>query len=150
MIETSPFLIAQRFVGTREVAGTMSNPLILAFLRLDTSWPDKDDVPWCSAFANFCCWLIRVARSKSLAARSWLAVGIAKTLEEAVVGFDVIILKRGVGEQPGSEVLNAPGHVGFFAGLDGDAVLVLGGNQSDSVSVARFPRSQVLGVRRLA
>jgi hypothetical protein len=39
--------------------------------------------------------------------------------------------------------------VGWFAGVDKGQVLVLGGNQGDQVSVASFPVSRVLGVRRL-
>lgn len=42
------------------------------------------------------------------------------------------------------------GHVGFFAGLDGASVKVLGGNQSNAVSIQNFPIASVLGVRRLA
>jgi hypothetical protein len=57
---------------------------------------------------------------------------------------------RGTGKQPGPDVTAAPGHVGLFAGLEGTHVLVLGGNQSNGVSVARFPVARVLGVRRLA
>jgi len=145
----SAFDLAQRFIGTAETAGVASNPLVLAMLRLDQAWPKGDDVPWCSAFVNFVAWLLRLPRSKSLTARSWLAVGSAIPLSQAVPGFDVVILKRGTGKQPGPSVLNAPGHVGFFAGVDKAGVLVLGGNQGDQVGVASFPVSQVLGVRRL-
>ena len=72
------------------------------------------------------------------------------TLAEAKAEFDVVVLKRGTGNQPGPEVTSgAPGHVGFFAGLERDRVLVLGGNQSNGVCVQSFPVSDVLGVRRL-
>lgn len=143
------FKLAERYVGMREVAGLHANPAILAMLTLDQPWPADDSVPWCSAFVNHIAWLLRLPRSKSLAARSWLAVGRPISLPEAEAGFDVVVLARGTGDQPGPEVLNAPGHVGLFAGLEGDSVLLLGGNQGDSVSVARFPASRVLGVRRL-
>ena len=59
------------------------------------------------------------------------------------------MLSRGVGAQPGPDVIAAPGHVGFFAGLDGAHVLLLAGNQGDAVTVAPFDRTRVLGVRRL-
>lgn len=150
-LNVTPFDIAQRFVGIRETAGTASNPLVLAMLRLDQSWPTEDAVPWCSAFLNFVCWLLRVPRSKSLAARSWLTVGRSVPLAEAKPGFDVVVLQRGAGKQPGPTVIQAPGHVGFYAGLseDGKSVLLLGGNQGDAVSVAQFPVGRVLGVRRI-
>ena len=142
--------IAARFIGLKEIPGSEDNPGILAMLRLDSSWPKNDEVAWCSAFVNYVAWLLRLPRSKNLLARSWLGVGQAIPIDDAIVGFDVVILKRGGGSQPGPEDTTAPGHVGFFAGLDGDLVAVLGGNQSDSVSVATFPISRVLGVRRLA
>lgn len=144
------FDIAQRFVGTTEVPGVSSNPLVLGMLRLDAQWPSGDDVAWCSAFANFVAWLLRLPRSKSLGARSWLTVGRPIALEQAEPGFDVVVFSRGKGKQPDASVIDAPGHVGFFAGVEGDSVLSLGGNQGDSVSVARFPKAHVLGVRRLA
>jgi hypothetical protein len=37
------------------------------------------------------------------------------------------------------------GHVGFYAGEDGSAFSVLGGNQSDRVSMARISRERLLG-----
>jgi uncharacterized protein (TIGR02594 family) len=145
------FDLAQRFVNMKEVAGPTSNPLVLGMLQLDDKWPKDDAVPWCSAFLNFITWLLRLPRSKSLAARSWLTVGQAIAIDSAMPGFDVVVLKRGGGAQPGPTVIKAPGHVGFFAGYDRTAktVQVLGGNQGDSVSVASFPVAQVLGVRRL-
>lgn len=150
-IEISAFDLAMRFVGTKEIPGVVSNPLILAMLKLDDSWPTGEEVPWCSAFVNFVAHLLRLPRSKSLAARSWLTVGTPIALSVAEPGFDVVVLRRGSGPaQPGPEDTKAPGHVGFFAGrTDMDNVMVLGGNQSDGVTVAPFPITKVLGVRRL-
>lgn len=166
-MQITAFDLAQRFVGLREIAGPVSNAHILAMLRLDNTWIEGDEVAWCSAFVNYVCWLLRLPRSKSLAARSWLGVGMSIALENAKPGYDVVVLKRGVGEQPGPEILAAPGHVGFFAGLEGAGsiritgdvlfnspdtrrVMILGGNQGDQVSVVPFPVARVLGVRRLA
>ena len=148
-IEVTAFSMAERFVGVKEVSGSASSPQVLAMLRLDAEWPEGDDVPWCSGFMNYVAWLLRLPRSKSLLARSWLGVGSSVTLEEAEAGFDVVILKRGGSAEPGPEVLDAPGHVGLFAGRDGEGILVLGGNQSDSVNVQIYPASRLLGIRRL-
>jgi uncharacterized protein (TIGR02594 family) len=148
-IQTSAFEIGQRFVGVREIPGKDDNPLILAMLKLDNEWPTGDEVPWCSAFLNFVAWLLRLPRSKDLRARSWLTVGKPIPLEEAQAGFDVVVLKRGTGDQPGPEVIDAPGHVGLFAGLTNGNVLLLGGNQNDRVTVSPYARDRVLGVRRL-
>jgi len=141
--------IAQRFIGVEEIEGAVSNPMILAMLRLDNKWPAGDEVPWCSAFCNWIAWLLRLPRSKSLAARSWLRVGKPIPLAQAELGFDVVILSRGSGSQPGPEVIAAPGHVGFYAGTEGGRVLLLAGNQGDMVNVSPFATNRVLGVRRL-
>lgn len=138
------FDLAQRFIGIKEVPGTGDNPAILAMLKLDGDWPEHDEVPWCSAFVNYVAWLLRLPRSKSLRARSWLEVGVPIELSEAKPEFDVVILNRG-GPQDAS-IIEAPGHVGFYAGPGH----LLGGNQGNSVSVAAFDPSRLLGVRRLA
>jgi uncharacterized protein (TIGR02594 family) len=137
--------LAERFVGTKEIAGAASNPLILAMLRLDDAWPDGDEVPWCAAFVNFICWQLRLPRSKSLAARSWLNVGRPVTVNQAIPGFDVVVLERGAG-----------GHVGFFTGFHYDPpldrlshVYLLGGNQANTVTIAPFSIDRVLGIRRV-
>lgn len=148
-LSTSAYELAQRFVGITEVPGATANPQIMTMLRLDTSWPEDDAVPWCAAFANYIAWLLRLPRSKSLRARSWLNVGEVIDLDAALPGFDVVIFKRGSGAQPGPDVIDAPGHVGFYAGVQGANVLVLGGNQSDSVNISPYPKKNLLGVRRL-
>jgi uncharacterized protein (TIGR02594 family) len=143
---------AQRFVGLAEVSGPKSNGFVswahsLCGLAADT----PDEVPWCSSFMNALAWMLRLPRSKSAAARSWLEVGTPIEVADARPGFDVVILKRGAGPQPGPEITRgASGHVGLFAGVDQSFVLVLGGNQGNAVSIARFPIASVLGVRRLS
>lgn len=143
------FDIAQRFVGLKEISGSVDNPQIMAMLKLDADWPEEDEVPWCSAFANYICWLCRLPRSKSLRARSWLTVGKGISHHQAEPG-DIVVFQRGKGPQPGPEVLEAPGHVGFYAGRSGDFIEVLGGNQSDTVKISRYPFARLLGVRRLS
>lgn len=140
--------LAQRFTGIKEVGGNVDNPQIMAMLKLDNEWPSEDEVPWCSAFANYICWLARLPRSKDLRARSWLNIGIGIQLDQAEPG-DIVVIKRGKGEQPGPENTTAQGHVGFYSGITGDLIEILGGNQSDTVKISRYPRSRLLGVRRL-
>jgi uncharacterized protein (TIGR02594 family) len=141
-MEITAFDLAQRYVGVEEVAGTVDNPVILAMLKLDDDWPQHDEVPWCAAFMNWIAWHLRLPRSKTLMARSWLNVGKPIALRQASPGFDVVVLWRGSPE-------GKSGHVGFYAGQEGDSVLLLGGNQSDAVNIAPYPKSRILGVRRL-
>jgi uncharacterized protein (TIGR02594 family) len=74
-------------------------------------------------------------------ARSWLNVGRVVSLEDAVCGFDIVIFERGID--------GVSGHVGFYAGMEGNNIQVLGGNQSDSVNISPYSKDKLLGVRRL-
>lgn len=147
----TPYQIALRYVGLREIAGAHDHPFIQWCFSLCTGfgYDTRDEVPWCSAFAQHPAWELHLPRSKSAAARSWLTTGIPIQIADARPGVDVAILKRGHGDQPGPEVLTAPGHVGYFAGWSAGQVLVLGGNQANGVSIAGFPIAQLLGLRRL-
>lgn len=127
----------------------MSNPLVLAMLQTDANWVEDDETAWCSAFATFVCKFLGLPRSHSLAARSWLLIGTSIPLTDARAENDVVILSRGKNPQ-GPSVLQAPGHVGFYAGQDASTVSILGGNQDDAVNIAPFPKSRILGIRRLA
>jgi len=149
-MRVTAFSIAQRFIGIREIADAGRNhPFIVwCFECCGFGLETSDEIPWCAAFANRVAWLLRLPRSKSARARSWLAVGQPVALDEATPGWDVVVVKQAAAD-PGPEVPVFRGHVGFFAGLEGDSVLILGGNQGDSVSIARFPVANVLGVRRL-
>lgn len=143
------FDIAERYIGQREIKGSVDNHTIMAMLKLDANWPSADEVPWCSAFLNQVAWLLRLPRSKSLLARSWLNVGRPVELWDADVGNDIVILKRAGDNEPGPEDTTAKGHAGFYAGQDDEFVYLLGGNQGDAVNVSGYPIERVLGVRRL-
>lgn len=166
--EITPFDIAMRFNGLTEIRGKMNDPIIMQMLNLDVDWPTADETPWCSAFMNYIIHLYNCISpmqknlprtgaitwtgvNKSLMARSWLHIGNETQLDRAYPGYDVVVLKRGAGNQPGPHVYDAPGHVGFFAGLTDDrkAVKVLGGNQSNMVRVSSYDTDRVLGVMHL-
>lgn len=150
----SAYDVALRFLGMKEAPGLASNPQILAMLKLDNEWASGDDVAWCGAFVSYVCWILGMPRSVKLSARSWLNVGVPIELADAKQGDDIVIFKRGTDPQPGPEVIDAPGHVAFFSAYmdtpQGSLVRVLGGNQSDAVTLGYWPANKVLGVRRLA
>jgi len=150
-IPMTPYNLALRFLGMKELPGHVHNPTIVAMCDLVDSGVHDDETPWCSAFVNYCNWLLGCQRSGSLRARSWLLVGTAIRLEAARPGFDVVILSRGVNAASAAEIA-APGHVGFFSGYNADkkTVSILGGNQGNEVSIAEYPIARVLGVRRLS
>lgn len=134
--------IARAETGVKEVPGAASHPRILEYLQCCDGVPAgaDDETPWCSAFANFCMSRAGLTGTRSLGARSWLKWGRAVELQEAQPG-DVVVLWR---EDPESW----KGHVGFYDGRDGQAILLLGGNQQNTVNVRPYPRERLLGVRR--
>lgn len=146
-IYVTPYTLGLRFLGVKEIAGMQSNPLILAWLKLDNAWPADDAVPWCSAFCSWMCWQLGVdIRSKSLAARSWAKVGTGIDLDDCEPGWDVVVVNRG-GPSDVNEA--GPGHVGFYHAHDAEFVTLLSGNISNGVNVSRHHRSDILAVRRL-
>lgn len=142
-MEITALRLAERFLGVKEFAGQKDHPLIVWWHSLCALGDAQhDEIPWCSSFANGVAWLLNLPRSKSAAARSWLAVGREiKDIRDAHPGFDVVVFSR--------EGSPTAGHVAFFVGLENGYVRVLGGNQADAVTYALFHQSQVLGVRRL-
>jgi len=151
--------LARRLLGEKEIPGARANPYLSWALRLaGMGETPSDEIANCSAFVFSICHLLDLPRPTPVMnparARSWLLIGQGIPLEQARPGFDLVVLKRGGGNQPGPEVLDAQGHVGFFAGASdaeviGHGVRVLGANQGDAVSYADFAEDRVLGVRRL-
>lgn len=135
---------AERYRGEiKEIPGSGHHPLIQWWHSLCAQGFDAaDEIPWCSSFVNGIAWDLRLPRSKSAAARSWLHVGEAVDLPHATAAYCVVVLKRGASP--------TAGHVGFYAGQDdaGDLRL-LGGNQSNQVTIGTFPIEDLLGIRRL-
>jgi uncharacterized protein (TIGR02594 family) len=139
----TPYELALRHIGQKEIPGSKDNPLIVTWLRKLGSWINHDETPWCAAFVNAMAREAGFEQTGKLNARSFLEVGQPVRLTEAKRG-DVVIFWR-----------NSPdsweGHVGFLESYDATTgkLRILGGNQSDSVSIATFTTHQLLGVRRL-
>lgn len=152
VLHVTPLELARHlFADVQEVPGEEDHPLIMAALRMVASWPAHDEVPWCSAMPYMVCVGLHLPRPAvdGLRARSWLTVGEPVELEAAEPGFDLVIFSRGPEPQPGPDVLDAPGHVGFYVASVASNILVWGGNQGNRASHALFPKDRVLGVRRL-
>ena len=100
---------------------------------------DPSKTPWCGDFVETCIRiglpeepLLGALDSNPYWARNWLLFGQeAKPITGAVLVFE-----RGSG-----------GHVGFAIGQDDTNFFLLGGNQSDAVTIARVAKSRLLGAR---
>jgi uncharacterized protein (TIGR02594 family) len=101
---------------------------------------EHDEVAWCAAFVGHCLEKAGIASTRRLNARSYLTWGEKVVrLEQAREG-DVVVFTRGSS--------TAQGHVAFFLKATGSQIEVLGGNQSDGVTIARYAKSRLLGIRR--
>jgi len=128
--------IAEKEIGIKEVSGSGANARILEYHAQTSLNASSDETPWCSAFA---CWVMKqagIAGTRSASARSWVNWGSSLTGPRYGA---VVVITRG----------NDPrlGHVGFVSRFDKDYVWLLAGNQTDSVSVVRFSRANVLAYR---
>jgi len=132
--------------GVKEIPGPGHEARIVLYHGATHLKATSDEVPWCSAFA---CWAVEhanVASPGSARARDWLDWGVGVSVVHPPIGA-VVVLSRGPG-QPGPEVRDAPGHVGFFWGHgEPGRLILLGGNQGDAVSLGNFPVHRILGVR---
>ena len=133
--------VARRELGEKEIPGAEDNPRILEYLAacpgLPDAMADNEDTPWCSAYVNWVFAQLEMRRTGRANARSWSQWGSGMT--KFSVGA-VVVLSRG--RNP------AKGHVGFYVGEDQTgAILLLAGNQGNSVSIAQKQKDQVVAVR---
>lgn len=130
---------ARRLIGTREEPGRGNNPEILDWAT-DKGIPyGSDDIPWCGLFVAHCITSTldrEPIPSAPLSARAWGRFGIPT---EPTPGAVMVFWRK----SPGSGL----GHVGFYAGQDGSAYRILGGNQSNSVSLTWIAQDRLVGAR---
>lgn len=128
--------IATSELGVREVLGEGVNPRVAQYLgstNLDRKAASDDSTPWCSGFVNWCVEKAGLVGTDSASARSWLDWGRPITMPRRGC---VSVFKRDGG-----------GHVGFYIGRTQTHIQVLGGNQSNMVSVAAYDALRLLGYR---
>ena len=124
-------------LGVAEGAGGTDNPRIVSYYdAVGRNDVRHDDVPWCAAFAGAMLARAGLSGTGSLLARSYLNWGEA--IEAARTGA-IAVLERG--GEPWA------GHVGFVVGEDQERIYLLGGNQSDAVTVEGFARSRLISFR---
>lgn len=141
MTEVHWLTIAKNLIGLTEIKGPQNSPEILALWR-DAGLPFTDDeTAWCAGFVGGCLARAGIAPSLSAAARSYTNWGID-------------VLFNGVTDIPKGSVVvfsrppdEHSGHVGFAVGYTDNAILVLGGNQKDSVCIVPISQSRLIAAR---
>ena len=136
------------------VANTVTPELLYAYSLIgkdenkDKIWlevtlgVDPVQTPWCAAFMNFVLSINGIPNPGSLLAKSYLNFGIE--VFEPKVG-DILVFDRGTEDWQG--------HVGWFMGteiINGEKIYhVLGGNQSNSVSIKTYSANKLISIRRI-
>lgn len=123
-------------IGTTETPGSKNNQTILNWAKecgVDKVY-NSDAIPWCGLYVAVV--IKRTGRdivNSPLWAKSW-----AKWGEESSTPSlgDILVFTRGTG-----------GHVGIYIAEDNDCYHVLGGNQSDAVTITRIKKIRCISVR---
>lgn len=128
--------------GIAEVDGPKSNPRLLEILqRHHPSASDDSTTAWCAIMIGELFDRLGLPKPEGyVSARSWLKTGKAVEITEAQPG-DLVIFSR-----PPS---TWQGHVAIYAWHNETHVMVYGGNQSNKVGFSAYPRTRVLGLRRI-
>ncbi|MDO4700687.1 MAG: TIGR02594 family protein [Moraxella sp.] len=139
----------RKLIGTTEIKGVKHNETVLAlwqsaFEATDQPIPavfKNDETAWCGGFVGGV--LADVGLGKHIPktfamARSWTKAGTK--LDKPAYGC-VVVFWRG-------NPKGASGHVGFVVGKDKFGnLMVLGGNQSDKVSIVPFAKTRAIAYR---
>lgn len=131
--------IARGYLNEREIPGPKHNPKIMELWNLIGAPYRDDETAWCGAFVGG---VLKQAGLKcptnAASSRSFLSLPVKLGLP--AYGSIVVFWR---GEPDGWQ-----GHVGFVVGRDAKSnLMVLGGNQSNKVSIQAFDTDRVLGYR---
>ncbi len=142
MAKEPAWLIAARAkLGTRETPGPANSGTIMGWAkRLGTKVLgiayNADSVPWCGVFVAACMQEAGLPTAPiAVRASAWSAYGQRLRFERLAPGA-ILVFQR-----PGG------GHVGFYVGEDATSYHVLGGNQSDAVTIMRIAKDRCVAAR---
>lgn len=136
-INKKAYYLAKKEIGISEINGDEANKRIIEYHSTTTLKSTSDEISWCSAFMNWCVLNAGGQPTFNALARSWLNWGI---MVNEPIESDIAILKRGNDQMYG--------HVGFYVEENETHIKLLGGNQSNKVCMAWYPKESVIGYRR--
>lgn len=131
-----PWLEAARLdLGLTEIHGAVTAPKISQWLMDLGAWWSDDETPWCGVACAHWMRTSSIEVPKAFyRAKAWESWGLALT--RPALGCVVTFTREG------------GGHVGLVAGVADDGrLIVIGGNQGDSVKFSLFDRSRVTSYR---
>jgi uncharacterized protein (TIGR02594 family) len=136
-----PLWIAEmaKYLGIVEVIKGQLNPVIAKMFAATHFPPEKlqPRTPWCSAALCAVMEALGIRSTRSAAALSWAEWGV----ESDCVPGSIAVFKHDHVDA------GATGHVSIVVGMDGDQILCLGANQSNSVRRSWYKKSSVLCYR---
>ena len=123
--------------GVKETIGEDDNPVILEWAKeCGIKGYQHDSIAWCGLFIALCAKRAgKKIPENPLWARNWAQWGESSPHE---LGAVMVFSRSGGG-----------GHVGLYVGEDKECYHVLGGNQSDSVSITRIRKERLLACRSM-
>jgi len=124
-------------LGVKEIPGAPANPRIVEYHKsttLDKKLAESDETPWCSSFTNWCMEQSGYKGTDSAWARSWAKYGDPLDIPKRGC---IAVFTRG----------SSNGHVGFFIDEIDGKILVLSGNQNNSVCEAFYPKVRLICYR---
>lgn len=123
---------ARKHIGLKEIKGARNNPTIMQWIANLGGWFTNDEVPWCGTF---------VAQCLKEAGR-----GVPKHWYRALsyVNYGTRLSRPAYGSIGAMGRSGGGGHTTFIVGITKDRkyLVGLGGNQSDSVNLMKFPISR--------
>lgn len=131
--------VARLCLGIREVPGQANNPTIMQWAKdiHAPDWYNNDDQPWCAVFLNRLMMACQLPLSGTgfdlLRAKSFESWGIPLTIPAFGC---VMTFSRPEGA-----------HVGLYLGERADAYRILGGNQSNAVSLTWIAKDRLVAMR---
>lgn len=144
--ETAPAMLVEalKHYGTLEHRGADNNPSIIKWAKEVGGKVENvylaDSIPWCGLFMAVVAKRCNYALPKDpLWALNWGTFGVSQ--KQAMLG-DVLTFVRK------TDTGSTAGHVAMYVGEDVDAYHILGGNQSDAVTITRIAKSRLYAIRR--
>lgn len=110
---------------------------LIDFLKIGKFLGDPSALPWCGDAVESC--IAKTLPAEPLPANPFWAQGWATfgiNAQSPLVGSIGVIRWSA-----------KSGHVGFVAGVEGSKVVLLGGNQSNTINLASFPRDKFIAFR---
>lgn len=141
MTEPTWLTAARAKLGVRETPGPANSPTIMGWAKTLGAKVlgivfNADSVPWCGLFTAKCIAEAGLTPPPiAIRAKAWATWGKPLAASALAPGA-VLVFERAGG-----------GHVGFYVGEDDAAYRVLGGNQSDAVTITRIAKDRCIARR---